>query len=321
MFADFKDTVKQTTSSPLRLDKLKTLQINLGNLCNQRCNHCHVEGAPDGKKIMPREIIQRVADFLQKHPDITADLTGGCPELNPDFKFLIERIHPLCARVMVRTNLTVFFEKSLEWLPGWYKDNNVVLIGSLPCYTEENVDKQRGSGIFQKSIKAIQILNSIGYGNDQGLELDLVYNPGGDFLPCSQQQLEADYKRNLFDNFGIRFNHLFTIVNAPIGRFKKYLEANGTLEKYMELLCSNFNPEAVAGIMCRTLISVDYRGILYNCDFNQALEMPIRDKWGRPVSINDIDDFLTGNTEIITGPHCYCCTAGAGSSCTGETVK
>ncbi len=321
MFADFTDAVKQTTSNVLSLDKLKTLQINLGNLCNQRCLHCHFEAGLDGNKIMSQKVMHDIIVFVNQYPIETIDLTGGCPELNPNFKFLIEKIRPLCARVMVRTNLTVLFEKGLEWLPAWYRDNKVVLVGSLPCYTQENVDKQRGSNVFKKSIRAIQMLNSVGYGSDSNLELNLVYNPGGDFLPGSQQQLETDYKRNLFDNFGIRFNHLFTIVNAPIGRFRKYLEANGTLEKYMELLYSNFNPEAVERIMCRTLISVDYRGILYNCDFNQALEMPVRDKWGRPVSISDIDDILTGGTQIITGPHCYCCTAGAGSSCTGETVK
>ncbi len=321
MFTDFKDAVRRTISGPLCLDKLETLQINLGNRCNQHCLHCHVGASPDGNKIMSRTIMKKIADFLQKHPDVTADLTGGCPELNPDFKFFVERIHPLSDCVMVRTNLTVFFEKGLEWLPEWYKKNKVVLVGSLPCYTEQNVDKQRGRSVFQKSIKAIQMLNGIGYGVDDNLELNLVYNPGGDFLPGSQQQLEADYKRHLLDNFGISFSRLFTIVNAPIGRFRKYLEANGTLEKYMELLYSNFNPEAVDCIMCRSLISVDYRGILYNCDFNQALDMPIRDEWGRPISIEDIDEILIGNMEIITGPHCYCCTAGAGSSCTGTTVK
>ncbi|OHB56802.1 MAG: radical SAM protein [Planctomycetes bacterium GWF2_50_10] len=321
MFVDFKDAVKRSTVRPLQLESFETFQVNLGNRCNQRCRHCHVGAGPEGNKIMPRSVMQKIADFLLKHPSLTIDVTGGCPELNPDFKFFIENAHRLCARLMVRTNLTVFFEDGLEWLADWYGKNRVVLIGSLPCYTKENVDKQRGRNVFEKSIKAIQMLNRLGYGIDQNLQLNLVYNPGGDFLPGSQQQLETDYKRQLLKNFGVRFSKLFIIVNAPIGRFKRYLEANGTLEKYMELLYNNFNPEAAEGIMCRSLISVDYRGILYNCDFNQALDLPLRDKWGRPLSIVDMDSILAGGFEIITGPHCYCCTAGAGSSCTGATVK
>jgi radical SAM/Cys-rich protein len=321
MFADFKDAAENAFAQALHLEKLETLQVNLGNRCNQQCRHCHVEGGPDGSKVMPQSVMRKIAAFLQRCSGLTVDITGGCPELNPDFRFFIENIYPHCSRMMVRTNLTVFLEPGLEWLGDWYRAHKVVVVGSLPCYTQENVDRQRGRDVFQKSIRAIQMLNRLGYGVEAGLEVDLVYNPGGDFLPVSQQQLETDYKSRLFGNFGIRFNRLFTIVNAPVGRFRKYLEANGTLEKYMELLCENFNPEAVAGIMCRTLISVDYRGILYNCDFNQALDLPIRDSWGRPVSIDNIENILNGNLEITTGPHCYCCTAGAGSSCTGATVK
>jgi radical SAM/Cys-rich protein len=321
MVADFKTIVGNTRAALLRLDRLATLQVNLGNRCNQKCTHCHVMAGPEGTKVMPRSVMLKIADFLKKYPALIVDITGGCPELNPDFMFLVENTHQYCSRMMIRTNLTIFFEESLEWLAEWYKDHNVVLVGSLPCYTQENVDKQRGHNVFQKSIKAIQMLNRLGYGINPNLELDLVYNPGGDFLPGSQQQLEADYKRELFENFGIRFSRLFTIVNAPIGRFRKYLEANGTLEKYMELLCRNFNPEAAANIMCRTLISVDYRGILYNCDFNQALDLPIRDSWGRPVSVDNIKNIMVDGCEILTGPHCYCCTAGAGSSCTGITTK
>ena len=321
MVADFKTTVKNTDTALLRLERLSTLQINLGNRCNQTCAHCHVMAGPNGDKVMPRPVMQKIGAFLQKHPCLTVDITGGCPELNPDFKFFIENAYPHCSRLIIRTNLTVFFEPGLDWLADWYKEHNVVLVGSLPCYTEANVDGQRGRNVFQKSIKAIQMLNSFGYGIDPNLELNLAYNPGGDFLPGSQQQLEADYKQQLLENFGIRFNSLFTLVNAPIGRFKKYLEANGTLEKYMELLYENFNPETAANIMCRRLISVDYRGILYNCDFNQALDLPVRDAWGRPVSTDNIDSILAEGFEIITGPHCYCCTAGAGSSCTGATAK
>jgi radical SAM/Cys-rich protein len=371
MINDFRKTVEDLDARLLRFEGLKTLQVNLGDRCNQECAHCHVMAGPNGTRVMGRAVMQKITDFLGRQPALAVDITGGCPEMNPDFKFFVENIYggfakeggetwPRCAsgyatqlqeggsrtaptgyvnqesdkdklklelqtgaarQMTVRTNLTVFFEPGLEWLGEWYRQNKVVLVGSLPCYTQENVDRQRGRDVFQKSIKAIQMLNHLGYGISDGLELDLVYNPGGDFLPGSQQQLEAYYNQQLFENFGIKFSRLFTIVNAPIGRFRKYLEANGTLEKYMELLSRSFNPQAAANIMCRGLISVDYRGILYNCDFNQALDLPIRDSWGRPVSIDNIEDILSKDFEVITGLHCYCCTAGAGSSCTGATVK
>jgi radical SAM/Cys-rich protein len=221
---------------------------------------------------------------------------------------------------MVRTNLTVFFEPGLDWVPRWYRDHCALVIGSLPCYTQENVDKQRGPGVFHKSIKAIRLLNDLGYGRQENLELNLVYNPGGDFLPGPQQELEADYKKQL-RRYGICFNRLYTITNAPIGRFRQYLEANGRLEHYLRLLVENFNPTAAQNIMCRNLVSVDYTGILYNCDFNQALGLPVIDAAGNTVAIDQLEDVLSEGLEIITGEHCFCCTAGAGSSCTGSLVN
>ena len=321
MIADFKQALINTDPQLLQFDKLQTLQVNLGNRCNQSCAHCHVQAGPTGKKIMPKLIMKKIVNFMRSHPGLCIDITGGCPELSPDFKFFANEVYKLASRLMVRTNLTVFFEPGLDGLPKWYSQHKVVVIGSLPCYTQENVDMQRGPRVFQKSIKAIRLLNELGYGYDEQLELNLVYNPGGDFLPGPQEQLEADYKRELGEKYGIRFNKLFTITNAPIGRFKQYLQANGQLEKYLQLLVENFNPSAAENIMCRNLLSVDYRGIVYNCDFNQALNLPVIDGSGKNVTIEQLEGVLSGAIETITDNHCFCCTAGAGSSCTGSLVK
>lgn len=317
----FKETVDMVDGGLLGLERFETLQINLGNRCNQSCRHCHVQAGPMGTKVMTRETMEKVLGFLDGHGELVADITGGCPELNPDFRFFVEGLVQRCGRVMTRTNLSVFFEDGLEWVPKWYRDNGVVVVASLPCYTKENVDEQRGAGIFDKSIRAIRMLNELGYGVDEGLELNLVYNPGGEFLPGPQKELEADYKKRLFDEYGVRFNSLFTITNAPIGRFKQYLEANGKLEEYLGLMVGSFNAEAAKGIMCRRLLSVDWRGVMYNCDFNQALDMAILDGDGRCVTIDSADKLLGGEIEIVTGEHCFCCTAGAGSSCTGSVVS
>ena len=265
--------------------------------------------------------MEKIISFLQNHPGLCVDLTGGCPELNPDFKFFVENIHEFASPLMVRTNLTVFFEPGLEWIPRWYQEHKVVVISSLPCYTPVNVDKQRGEGVFEKSVKALKLLNNLSYGSDKGPKLNLVYNPGGDFLPGPQEQLEADYKRELNNKYGVMFNNLFTIINAPIGRFRQHLEANGRLKQYLQMLAENFNTKAAENIMCRNLVSIDYRGMLYNCDFNQALGLPIIDATGNNLSIEQLDDILAEGIEIITGEHCFCCTAGAGSSCTGSLIK
>lgn len=321
METDFKETLVNTNPRLLRFDELQTLQVNLGNRCNQSCTHCHVQAGPQGQRIMSKSVMEKIINFLQNHRGLCVDMTGGCPELNPDFKFFVENVHEFASPLMVRTNLTVFFEPGLEWIPRWYQEHKVVVIGSLPCYTPVNVDKQRGEGVFEKSVKALKLLNKLSYGSDKGPKLNLVYNPGGDFLPGPQEQLEADYKRELNNKYGVMFNNLFTIINAPIGRFRQYLEANGRLKQYLQMLAENFNTEAAENIMCRNLVSIDYRGMLYNCDFNQALGLPIIDAAGNNLSIEKLDDILSEGIEIITGEHCFCCTAGAGSSCTGSLVK
>jgi radical SAM/Cys-rich protein len=318
---EFKEAMGRTNSGRLKLNKLQTLQVNLGNICNQRCTHCHIEAGPDGKKIMPKTVMRKIIDLLRSHPGLCVDITGGCPELNPDFKFILNNVYRLVSRLMVRTNLTVFYEPGLDWVPMWYSKHDVVLIASLPCYTEENVKKQRGGGVFTQSIDALRMLNDLGYGVDDRLELNLVYNPGGNFLPGVQEELETAYKRQLNEKYGIRFNKLFTMTNAPIGRFKHYLKSNGRLQQYQELLAENFNSAAAENVMCRNLVSVDYRGLVYNCDFNQALDLPIIDARGSAVTVETLEEILSGSLEIITGEHCFCCTAGAGSSCTGAVVK
>ena len=321
MIADFKEALISIDPCLPQFEELRTLQVNLGNRCNQSCSHCHVQAGPDGRKIMPKMVMKKIINFLQDHKDICVDITGGCPELNPDFRFFVENVCRLTSRLMVRTNLTVFFEPGLDWIPNLYKEHKVVLIASLPCYTEENVNKQRGPGVFEKSIIALKRLNELGYGHEEDLEINLVYNPGGAFLPAQQGRLEADYKRELREKYEIRFNKLFTITNAPIGRFRKYLEAHGRFEQYLNLLVENFNPDTAEKIMCRSLASVDYRGLLYNCDFNQALDLPIVDPNGGIVTIEQLEDCLSTGFDITTGEHCFCCTSGTGSSCTGSLVR
>jgi len=320
MILDFRKELESIDPRLLCLDQLETLQVNVGDVCNQSCAHCHVQAGPNGKKVMSRKVMEKIVDFLRVHPGLTLDVTGGCPELNPDFKFFIDNASEVAADLMVRTNVTVFFEPNMDWIPKWYSEKKVTLVVSLPCYTAENVDGQRGLGTFDKSIAALRMLNELGYGMNGRLQMNLVYNPGGDFLPGRQDQLEADYKRELFEKYGIRFNRLLTITNAPIGRFKSRLEADGRLGPYQRLLMENFNPDAAENIMCRTLISIGHDGVVYNCDFNQALGLPILDRNGTAVSIGRLQEALDEGIELITGDHCFCCTAGAGSSCTGSLV-
>ena len=321
MIADFREALINVDPGLPQFGDLLTLQVNLGNRCNQSCTHCHVQAGPDGDKMMPRSVMEKILGFLENHKGLCVDITGGSPELNPDFRFFVERVSGLASRLMVRTNLTVLFEPGMTWVPHWYTRHGAVLVASLPCYTQQNVDRQRGPSVFERSIAALKILNELGYGGDEGLELNLVYNPGGDFLPGPQEQLEADYKRELDAKYGIRFNKLFTITNVPIGRFRESLQTSGRLMQYLELLVENFNPAAAENLMCRSLISVDYRGLFYNCDFNQALDLPIVDSRGEAVTIDQLDGALSENLDIITAEHCFCCTAGAGSSCTGSLAR
>ena len=315
MVAFFKERLEQIDPVYVTFDTLQTLQINLGNLCNLSCSHCHMGASPQGDRVMGREVLTKVIEFLRGQPGITLDITGGCPEMNPLFPFLIEGTEGLSPRRIVRSNLAIMTEPGMEWLPGFYKRHGLVIIASLPCYMEENVDRQRGEGIYARSIAALKALNGIGYGKT--LELDLVYNPGGEFVPGSQRELESAYKKELMERHGIRFNNLYTITNAPIGRFREYLEAKGTYDRYLNLLATSFNPDAAGSIMCRTLVSVDWKGFLYNCDFNQASGLPITGADGGILKIDDLEDAARSGNELFLSQHCYCCTAGEGSSCTG----
>jgi radical SAM/Cys-rich protein len=318
MIPDFKETVLRMNSTRIHFEKLLTLQVNLGNRCNQSCEHCHLEAGPAGVNLMPQEVMEKIVSFLRTHRGLILDITGGCPELHPHFKWFLGKVHGFVSSLMVRTNLTVLTEPGMEWVPAWYKKLGVVLMASLPCYTEDTVNKQRGKGVFKKSVDVLKKLNELGYGSS--LELNVIYNPAGDLLPPPQFQLEEDYRHQLSERYGIRFNRLYTIINAPLGRFKDYLESCGRLKGYFTLLVENFNPEAANNIMCRTLINVDWRGVLYNCDFNQASGLPLRARNGTVMTIDTITDVLEGGGEIVTGNHCYCCTAGVGSSCTGALV-
>lgn len=296
----------------------KTLQINLGKLCNQACLHCHVEAGPKRTEIMDENTANRILDLLEKSSNIdTVDLTGGAPELNSNFKKIVLTARKLGKRVIDRCNLSVLFEKGQEDTARFLAENGVEVTASLPCYSKENVDKQRGNGVFDKSIQGLLLLNSLGYGKpNSGLILNLVYNPGGAFLPPSQEELERDYKEELKALFGIEFNNLFTITNMPIKRFLRDLERSGEYEEYMALLRTSYNRDAAKNIMCKSLVSIGWDGQIYDCDFNQMLEIPVA--WSKK-SIWDIQNIKDLEGAIIaTKDHCFGCTAGAGSSCGGK---
>jgi radical SAM/Cys-rich protein len=308
-------------SVTLRHARTEVLQVNVGKLCNLTCLHCHVNAGPKRKEIMTRETIDRIIDWLSKTEIPTVDLTGGAPEMIPDFRYFIERV---CAlepnrHVIDRCNLTILLEPGYENLAQFLADRKVEIIASMPCYSPGNVNAQRGDGVFDGSIEALQLLNSLGYGIDPVLPLHLVYNPNGAFLPAPQRELEADYKRELKEHFEIVFNNLYTITNLPIARFASWLRNNNKLEEYMQLLMDNFNVGTVEGLMCRNTINVSWRGEVFDCDFNQMLNMRWRDR-DQPLSLWDIDPAKVENREIMTGSHCFGCTAGAGSSCGGALV-
>ncbi|HUR41923.1 MAG TPA: arsenosugar biosynthesis radical SAM (seleno)protein ArsS [Verrucomicrobiae bacterium] len=311
--------------SPLSVE---TLQVNVTKLCNQACRHCHVDASPSRTESMSRAGIEKIVAILAAHPGIAKlDITGGAPELHPDFDWLVVQARALGKHVMSRHNLTVQFDgnprtgESKEYLPRFYADNKVEVISSLPYYQEFFTDSQRGKGVFGKSIEALKRLNAVGYGHEgSGLALNLVYNPVGPYLPAAQATLEADYKRELKAKFGIEFNGLFTITNMPINRFKLHLEKSGQYDAYMEKLLAAFNPSAAEGVMCRSLISVSWDGTLYDCDFNQMLEMPIMSAAEGPATIFDFDSDALMSRRIRFDSHCLGCTAGAGSSCGGTTA-
>lgn len=301
----------------LRRGILTTLQVNMGNLCNQSCIHCHINASPQGRNTMFREVVDDILKCLSKNRGLILDITGGAPELNPNFIHLVCSAGPLVKETIVRTNLTVFFETGKEELPDFFKQNKVHLICSLPCWTEENVDRQRGKGVFEKSIKALKLLNGMGFGKDNGLLLDLAHNPNEISLPPQQAKLETEYRRILNKDYGIVFNRLITITNVAINRFKDYLELDARYESYMSLLKSNFNASVLENLMCLSQISVGWDGRLYDCDFNLALGLALKDKEGKIPTIDDTTiDELEGRG-IVFGEHCFACTAGAGSSCQG----
>jgi radical SAM/Cys-rich protein len=307
-------------SLSLRRAHPEILQVNVGKLCNLTCMHCHVNAGPKRKEIMTRETIDRIINWLSNTDIPIVDFTGGAPEMIPDFRYFIERVKALePSRHMIdRCNLTILLERDYEDLPEFLATNKVEIIASMPCYSAKNVDAQRGEGVFDGSIAALQLLNSLGYGIDPELPLHLVYNPIGVFLPPPQDELQVDYKRELREHFGIVFNKLYALTNLPIGRFASYLRHNGQLQAYMQLLIHAFNPATIGGLMCRNTISVGWGGEVYDCDFNQQLGMQwSADGKSKPLFLWDIDPDSLEHREIMTGDHCFGCTAGAGSSCGG----
>lgn len=316
----FQQNLERAGLFPLCPTNLEVFQVNVGKMCNQVCKHCHVDAGPDRKEIMTRETMQQCLHALANNPSIgIVDLTGGAPELNPDFRWFVENIKALGRHIIVRCNLTIILaNKRFHDLPDFFRLHNVEVVSSLPYYTKDRTDRQRGNGVFEDSIKALQMLNKVGYGiPGTGLTLNLVYNPAGAFLPPNQSVLEKEYKDALAKDFGILFNNLFTITNLPISRYLDYLLNSGNYEKYMEKLINAFNPVAAANVMCRNTISISWDGYLYDCDFNQMLDLKVGTS-GKHISSFNTSEL--GNREIIVNQHCYGCTAGAGSSCGGAVV-
>ena len=295
-----------------------TLQVNVGKLCNQACKHCHVDASPTRTESMSREIIGQILTAIRKYKIPTLDITGGAPELNPSFRYLVTEARAAGAKVIIRHNLTVMFEPKQEDLPEFFREHRVEVVSSLPYFLEQQTDAQRGRGVFEKSIEALRRLNATGYGVENDLILNLVYNPVGAFLPPAQAAIEADFKREMKARYDVSFNNLYTITNMPIKRFLGYLRRSGNEERYMQKLLDAFNPATIEGLMCRNLISVDWTGRLYDCDFNQMLELKVESSM--PQTIAEFDPVKLANRRITTGSHCFGCTAGAGSSCGGTVA-
>jgi len=314
----FKDKLQEHNLN-IERDKVRILQVNIGKKCNQACHHCHVEAGPKRPENMTRETVDRLLELLEKAPDTEiVDITGGAPELNPNFRYFVTEIRKMGKDVIDRCNLTVLFEKGQEDTPEFLAEQGVEIVASLPCYSSDNVDAQRGRGVFGKSIRALNMLNDLGYGkNNKSLRLNLVYNPVGEHLPPDQNKLEAEYKIRLKEDLDIDFNNLYTITNMPIKRYLHMLERDGKLDAYMSLLIDNFNVSAAHNVMCTEIVSIGWDGQIYDCDFNQMLEIPI--DW-QERSIWDIDSLEDLRGGIAFGKHCYGCTAGAGSSCGGVTT-
>lgn len=325
IFADgelptFGDKIKETNQFPLRPKKLEILQINVGYMCNQVCAHCHVDAGPDRKEIMTRETMHQCLEVIRKTGAHTLDLTGGAPEMNPNFRWFVEEAAKAGIKdFIVRSNLTIIrANKKYHDLPAFFKKHNIHVVSSMPHWTRGKTDKQRGDGVFDKSIQTLKDLNAVGYGMEgSSLKLDLVYNPSGAFLPGDQMALEADFKKALLEDFGIHFHNLFAITNLPISRFLDYLIASDNYEDYMYALVEAYNPAAVENVMCTNTLSVSWDGWLYDCDFNQMLNLKVNSKVKH---ISEYNEELLQNRNIIINQHCYGCTAGAGSSCQGTVA-
>lgn len=294
--------------------EFETLQINVGRKCNQTCTHCHVDAGPTRTEMMSEEVAHKVGAWIIEHRPKTVDITGGAPEISEFFRYFVETARSVGAHVIDRNNLTIIETKTHAYLPEYLAKHQVEVVASLPCYLEDNVDSQRGNGVFQKSISALKKLNAVGYGST--LPLTLVYNPIGAKLPPDQAELEADYKVELKARYGIEFTRLFAITNLPIARFAVDLRESGQWDSYMELLANSFNPATVEGLMCRSTLNIGYEGEVFDCDFNQMLRMQQRD--GKPLYLWDVTPESMATQSILTANHCFGCTAGAGSSCTGS---
>ncbi|MBB1485611.1 arsenosugar biosynthesis radical SAM (seleno)protein ArsS [Oceanospirillum sediminis] len=315
---DSKPLLEATDFPAIYRDKLSILQVNLGYLCNLSCIHCHVNAGPKRKELMSRETVDDVIRYIDRHNIQLLDLTGGAPEMNPEFRYLVTEVRKRGVDVIDRCNLTILLEPGYEDLAQFLADQGVIITASLPCYSEQNVESQRGKGVFSASIEALQLLNKLGYGQaDSNLKLDLVYNPGGPFLPPAQSGLQDAYKRELKENFDLTFNELLTITNMPISRFGSMLMSKGQFDDYMQLLKDNYSDDNLKSVMCRSLISVDWQGRVFDCDFNQMLHMPLVASDRKETFLKDLlDEDIFGN-EIVIADHCYGCTAGQGSSCGG----
>ncbi len=304
----------------LQAESIRVLQVNLGKRCNQTCRHCHVDAGPERTEIMSRETMQACLDALDNGRIGVLDITGGAPEMNPDFRWFVEQAKQRDVHAIDRCNLTILLAPGFNDLPEFLARHRVEIVASLPCYLAENTNAQRGSGVHERSIEALRVLNALGYGQpDSGLDLSLVYNPLGPTLPPDQANLEAAYRHELRARFGVEFTRLYTITNMPISRFLEDLADSGHLEVYMQRLLAAFNPSAVSGLMCRSMLSVGWDGKLYDCDFNQMLSMPLAP--GLPTHIRDVDFERLSRRSIVTDRHCFGCSAGSGSSCGGVLVS
>lgn len=314
-FSSFAEAV----GGDLHRSRLEILQINVGKLCNQTCSHCHVDAGPRRTEIMTEQTARAAMALLDRVPTFdTVDITGGAPEMNPNFRWMVLEARQRGKRVIDRCNLTILLQDGYEDLGTFLAENEVEITASLPCYLEENVDKQRGKGVFAESIEALRLLNSLGYGTGGRLQLNLVYNPTGLGLPGPQEGLERDYKAQLGSRFGITFDRLLTITNMPIQRFERWLRATGQFDAYQSKIEGAFNPATVAGLMCRNTLSIGWDGVLYDCDFNQMLDMSIRN--GHVMTVGGFDEQTLASLPIRTARHCFGCTAGAGSSCGGALM-